>query len=288
MASLVHSARKEMQPTDSQKAHRTSLLELCEVTVCYAGGVQALQPTTLQLCAGELVVLLGPSGAGKSTLLRALNGLSAVTSGKIVRAGIGTLTSKSAIRAARRAPGMVFQQHQLVRRMTALANVLHGRLGGYSAWRTLWPLPRADRELALRCLDQVGLFGKALARVDQLSGGEQQRVAIARALAQEPELLLADEPVASLDPAAHRLMDLIQAVARAGSMLAIVSLHQVEIARQFADRIIGISAGRVVFDGPPRALDRDAIGMIYGPGGRPSIVLPERPASLVALAHSVS
>jgi phosphonate transport system ATP-binding protein len=171
--------------------------------------------------------------------------------------------------------------------MSALANVLHGRLGRYSAWRTWWPLPRADRELALRCLDRVGLFAKALARVDQLSGGEQQRVGIARALAQEPELLLADEPVASLDPAtARRSMELLREVARRDSMLAIVSLHQVEIAREFGDRIIGLRAGHVVFDGPADACDRDAIAMIYG--RQPSLSLPVRPATAADISHSTA
>lgn len=263
------------------------MLSLREVSVRHAGGVQALRPTTLALYPGQLVAVLGPSGAGKSTLLRTLNGLVAASSGNITYAGIGSLTTRAQLRAARRRTGMIFQQHQLVRRMTALANVLHGRLGRYPVWRTLWPLPRADRELALRCLDQVGLFGKALARVDQLSGGEQQRVAIARALAQEPAVLLADEPVASLDPAtSRRLMDLLREVVRAGSMLAVVSLHQVEIARELADRVVGLSAGAVVFDGPAHAVDHAAIATIYAPGARPSRVLAGRSAGHPASVHS--
>ena len=249
-----------------------ALLSLRAVSVRYAGDVPALQPTMLDFRAGEFAVLLGPSGAGKSSLLRAVNGLTAA-SGKIVHAGIGEMATSAAIRAARRRTGMVFQQHHLVRRQSALANVLQGRLGRYPAWRTFWPLPRRDRELALRCLERVGLFDKALVRVDQLSGGEQQRVGIARALAQEPRLLLADEPVASLDPAtSHRLMELLREIARSDAMLAIVSLHQVEIARAFGDRIIGLRAGRVVFDGPPAALDAAALALIYGePSSLPSL-----------------
>ena len=248
------------------------LLSLHEVTVRYAGGVEALKSTTLDFHKGELVVLLGPSGAGKSSLLRALNGLAPVASGQVVHAGIGALISRSAIRAARRRTGMIFQQHQLVRRMTALANVLHGRLGRHPAWRTWWPLPRADRELALRCLERVGLGAKALTRVDQMSGGEQQRVGMARALAQEPELLVADEPVASLDPASsRRSMELLRSLARADSMLAIVSLHQVEVAREFGDRIIGLHAGEVVFDGPAGALDPAVIATIYGQAPPPAV-----------------
>ena len=241
-----------------------SLLSLRDVSVSYGGNVHALHPTTLDFREGEFVVLLGPSGAGKSSLLRSLNGL-VPASGRVVHAGIGELTTNAAIRAARRRCGMVFQQHQLVRRLSALANVLHGRLGRHPFWRTWWPLPRADRELALRCLDRVGLFAKALSRVDRLSGGEQQRVGIARALAQQPRLILADEPVASLDPAtARRSLESLRDLARTDAMLAIVSLHQVDLARQFGDRIIGLRAGRVVFDGPARSLDAVAVAAIYG------------------------
>jgi phosphonate transport system ATP-binding protein len=182
---------------------------------------------------------------------------------------------------------MVFQQHQLVRRLSALANVLHGRLGRHPAWRTWWPLPRAEQLLALRCLERVGLGDKALHRVDQLSGGEQQRVGVARALAQEPRLLLADEPVASLDPAtARRLMELLREIARGDGMLAIVSLHQVEMARAFADRIIGLRSGRVVFDGSPAALDADAVSRIYGAS---LAVTPPRPSPVrKPIAHGAT
>lgn len=261
------------------------MLSLRDVSVRYGRDIVALQSATVDFHNRELVVLLGPSGAGKSSLLRAINGLAAASSGRVIHSGIGELTTTAAIRAARRRTGMVFQQHHLVRRMTALANVLHGRLGRHPAWRTWWPLPRADRELALRSLDRVGLFGKAEARVDQLSGGEQQRVGIARALAQEPEILLADEPVASLDPAtARRSMELLGEVARRDSMLAIVSLHQVEIARELGDRIIGLRAGRIVFDGPAQACDREAIATIYG--RYPSASLPARAAWADAMSHS--
>ena len=142
-----------------------SLLSLRAVTVRYGGNEPALHATTLDFPRGEFAVLLGPSGAGKSSLLRAVNRL-VPASGKIVHAEIGELTTTASIRAARRQCGMVFQQHQLVRRLSALANVLHGRLGRHPVWRTWWPLPQAERELALRCLERVGLFAKALVRVD--------------------------------------------------------------------------------------------------------------------------
>lgn len=250
-----------------------------DLSVCYPGGVRALWPTTLGFRRGEFTVLLGSSGAGKSSLLRSLNGLTAGVTGTVEHAKIGLLKSRSAIRAARRQTAMVFQQHQLMRRTTALTNVLHGRLGHHSLLRSVFPLPRSDRELALRCLDRVGLFGKALSRVNQLSGGEQQRVGIARALAQEPRVLLADEPIASLDPAtSRRLLDLLRDIARADGMLAIVSLHHVDLAREFADRIVGLRGGRVVFDGAPDAVDPETLAAIYGERAR-SAELPLRHAA---------
>jgi len=268
----MHATAEELPPDGP-------LLSLRSVSVRYGREAPALHPTVLDFRAGELVVLLGPSGAGKSSLLRAVNGLATAASGQVIHAGIGALSTSAAIRAARRRTGMVFQQHHLVRRQSALVNVLQGRLGHHPAWRTLWPLPRRDRAVALRCLERVGLFDKALTRVDQLSGGEQQRVGIARALAQQPRLLLADEPVASLDPAtAHRLMELLGDVARADAMLAIVSLHQVELARRFGDRIIGLRAGRVVFDGAAEGLDADALAAIYG-GASPSSAPDRGPSS---------
>jgi phosphonate transport system ATP-binding protein len=234
------------------------LLALRDVSVRYGAAI-ALQPTTLEFPDPGFVVLLGPSGAGKSSLLRAVNGL-APASGELFHRGVGLVQGTRTLRAARRRTGMVFQQHQLVRRLSALDNVLHGRLAHHPAWRTLWPLPRAEQALALRCLERVGLGARASARVDRLSGGEQQRVGIARALAQEPRILLADEPVASLDPAtSHRLLELLRELAARDGMLALVSLHQVELARTFADRIVALRAGRVVFDGPPAALDPAAV-----------------------------
>jgi phosphonate transport system ATP-binding protein len=159
---------------------------------------------------------------------------------------------------------MIFQQHQLIGRLTALANVLMGRLGHHSTLRSLFPLSADEKRMALEALDRVGLLDYALRRADQLSGGQQQRVGIARALAQAPNLILADEPVASLDPAtAERVLALLHGICRQDGLSAIISLHQVELARQFADRIIGINGGHVVFDGPPDRLGEDAIRRIY-------------------------
>jgi phosphonate transport system ATP-binding protein len=172
---------------------------------------------------------------------------------------------RAALRQLRMRAAMVFQQHQLIGRLSALDNVLTGRLGFHSGLRTLLPLPREDRLIALEALERVGLLDFALRRCDQLSGGQQQRVGMARALAQRPRVVLADEPVASLDPStAQRVLALIHDVCQSAGIAAVVSLHQVDLARRFADRVVGLSAGRVVFDDAPAMLDAGALERIYG------------------------
>jgi phosphonate transport system ATP-binding protein len=238
-------------------------LRLVGAGVVYPGGVRALHPTDLAFREGQFVVFLGSSGAGKSTLLRCINQLVIPTEGSIQAQGYGNLAGHE-LRRFRQSTGMIFQQHQLHGRLTVLQNVLHGRLGRYPAWRTWLPFPRADQELALRCLDRVGLLDQALTRADQLSGGQQQRVGIARALAQEPRIILADEPVASLDPAnARAFLELLRAVCLQDRILAILSLHQVELARTYADRIVGLKMGRVVFDGAPESLSEEVLASLY-------------------------
>lgn len=233
--------------------------------VAYPNGHRALHRTDLHVAPGEFLVLLGPSGAGKSTLMRALNGLVPPSEGEVWLREVGVARDRTALRQLRTRAAMVFQQHQLIGRLSALDNVLTGRLGFHSGLRTLWPLPREDRLIALDALERVDLLDFALRRCDQLSGGQQQRVGIARALAQQPRLVLADEPVASLDPAtAQRVLALIHDVCQSAGIAAVVSLHQVELARRFADRVVGLSAGRVVFDDSPDALDRGSLERIYG------------------------
>ncbi len=252
-------------------ALRTEALE-----VTYGNGTHALHPTSLEFVQGEFVVLLGASGAGKSTLLRSLNGLVRPGAGQVVATGVGKLSDAGNLRRHRRQTGMVFQQHHLIGRLSVLANVLMGRLGYHSALATLAPWSRAEKEGALAALDRVGLLDRALDRADQLSGGQQQRVGIARALVQQPKLLLADEPVASLDPAtAERLLALLHGICRSDGLTLIVSLHQVEFARQFADRIVGLQAGAVVFDGAPAELTPDRAQSLYRTAGEASP--PKRP-----------
>lgn len=240
------------------------MITLDNVGVTYGGEVEALRPVSTRFIAGEFVVLLGPSGAGKSTLLRSINGLVPVTRGKIIAEGIGDIADKAALRKHRRNTAMIFQQHQLIGRLSTLRNVLTGRLAYHNPGRTLLPLGIEDRRIAVESLDRVGLAELALRRADQLSGGQQQRVGIARAITQKPNFVLADEPVASLDPATSRkVLGLIHSICKSDGIGAIVSLHQVDLAEEFADRVLGISDGQIVFDGPAKDLSKNVLADIY-------------------------
>ena len=240
-----------------------AVLRVDRLSVVYPGGVTALRDTSIAFRRGEFTVLLGLSGAGKSTLLRSLNRLVTPTGGSVT-SELGELGSGSALRQHRRRTAMIFQHHQLIERQSALANVLTGRLAFHNTLRSLFPLPRADQEIALSCLARVGLAAKALSRVDKLSGGQQQRVGIARALAQQPAIILADEPVASLDPATSvRVLGLLRDICKEDGITAIVSLHQLEYARRFADRVVGLADSQIVFDAAPSELTDAQLERIY-------------------------
>ena len=220
------------------------------------GPREVVSRVSFTLAAHELVALLGPSGAGKTTLFRCFTGLLAPDAGRVVFEGTATARQ----RGGRRPMAIVFQDYNLVRRLTALENVLGGRLGHVAAWRgILRRFERADKLKAFECLERVGMLDHAHERADRLSGGQQQRVAIARALAQEARIIVADEPVASLDPAsAAGVLQLLRNIARSDGVAVICSLHQVGYARTFADRIIGLSGGRIVMDARTDELsDRD-------------------------------
>jgi phosphonate transport system ATP-binding protein len=241
------------------------MIEIDKVEVVYPNGTRALASTTLAIEKGRFTVLLGSSGAGKSTLLRTLNGLVRPSAGDIRVDGVAVLQGRQAMRAHRRRTGMVFQQHQLIGRATVLKNVLTGRLGYHSALRTLLPWPADEKRRALDAIERVDLIDYALRRADQLSGGQQQRVGIARALVQDPSLILADEPIASLDPAtADRVLGLLHAICKADGITAVVSLHQLDFARRYADVIVGLAQGAVVFHGPANRLGAAEIRKIYG------------------------
>lgn len=261
----MHATPNKLGVNDAPR--RNGMIRLEDVKVTYLNGVAALKPTTLCIEQGDFVVLLGPSGSGKSTLLRCLNGLVTPSAGKVISAELGDIGSAAALRTHRRQTGMVFQQHHLIGRQSVFANVLMGRLGYHGSLSTLLPWAEHEKRLALHAIDRVGLLDRALHRADQLSGGQQQRVGVARALVQQPKLMLADEPIASLDPAtAERLLALLRDICKSDGLTAVISLHQVEFARQFADRVVGLHDGRVVFDGPPADLSPTVISELYRSG----------------------
>lgn len=241
------------------------MLRLVDISVTYGAGAAALQPTTLSIPEGQFTVLLGASGAGKSTLLRCLNGLVRPTTGDVIREGSGSIyASARTLRYHRTTTGMVFQQHHLIGRLSVLQNVLVGRLGARGSLSSILPASHTDRHVALAAIDRVGLLDRALDRADTLSGGQQQRVGIARAMAQKPRLVLADEPVASLDPStAEKVLADLHRICREDGLTAVVSLHQVEFARRFADRIVALSQGRIVFDGSAAGLSAPTLSTIY-------------------------
>ncbi|WDY55735.1 phosphonate ABC transporter ATP-binding protein [Pseudomonas sp. PSKL.D1] len=236
-----------------------------------------LRGIDLSIAPGEFVVVLGQSGAGKSTLLRCMNRLAHADSGDLQVAGIDAMLARDE-RALRRRVAMIFQHHNVVPRLSVLKNVLTGRLGAMPTLASVLQLfQRSDVELALQCLRRVELSHKADARTDALSGGQMQRVGIARALAQQPQVILADEPVASLDPKTARLvMQYLRDASRELGITVVCNLHQVDFAREFGDRIVGLAHGRLVYDGDAAGLDDAALQRIYpqldapAPGGAPS------------------
>jgi phosphonate transport system ATP-binding protein len=243
------------------------MLVLQSLTKQYGARDVALKNVSLTIGQGEIVGLIGPSGAGKSTLIRCINRLVEPTSGKILLDDVDLASlSSGELRRQRRRIGMIFQEYALVERLTVMENVLSGRLGYVPFWRSyLRKFPADDVRNAYALLDRVGLLAHADKRADALSGGQRQRVGIARALAQEPDLLLVDEPTASLDPKTSRqIMRLITEVCVERGLPAIVNIHDVPLAKQFMQRIVGLRAGEVVFDGKPDALDNTVLTTIYG------------------------
>jgi phosphonate transport system ATP-binding protein len=230
-------------------------------------GVRAVDGVTLAVEPGSFVGIIGRSGAGKSTLLRLVNRLNEPTTGRIVHDGADVTALRGrALRQWRRRAAMIFQQFNLAGRLDVLTNVLMGRLSHVAAPRTLLKAWRpADRALAFAALEQFDIAELAAKRADQLSGGQQQRVAICRALVQEPDIILADEPIASLDPRNTRLvMDALARINREFGITVLVNLHSVELARAYCGRLVGMAAGRVVFDGPASALTDAAARDLYG------------------------
>lgn len=241
-------------------------IRLEQVTQRFSNGTVALSDINLDFCTDRFTVLIGPSGAGKSTLMRVLNGLLRPTQG---RAFIGSLeitrASDARVRRARRQIGMVFQQFNLIKRLNALENVLTGRLGYMSPLAsTLKHYSRTDRELAMSLLERMGLADQAWQRADTLSGGQQQRVGIARALAQQPRLILADEPISALDPkSSEQVMGILRDIQSQDGIAVICNLHHLETVRNYADRVVALKRGRVVFDAPAAGLDSEVSRSLF-------------------------
>ncbi|OXL85446.1 phosphonate ABC transporter ATP-binding protein [Paenibacillus sp. SSG-1] len=243
------------------------MIEFDHVSKVYPNGTVGLRDINLTIKEGELVVIVGLSGAGKSTFLRSINRLNEISSGEI-RVGGQSVTRAAGrqLRLIRRDIGMVFQNFNLIKRQNVLSNVLSGRIGYHSTLRTMlgW-FPKPDVAIALEALNRVNIREKAYIRADQLSGGQQQRVSIARALAQEARVILADEPVASLDPLTTRqVMDDLKRINREMNITTVINLHFIDLAREYATRIIGLRAGEVVFDGTPEEATDEALAEIYG------------------------
>ncbi len=243
------------------------MLKIENLTKVYPTGTVALKDVSFEVADGEFMVVIGLSGSGKSTLLRCINRLIEPTSGRITWDDVDITTADpTQLRRIRRQIGMVFQQFNLVKRSKVITNVLSGRLGYVNPWVSLLGLwPGSEKERAMKALNRVGIAEKANNRADALSGGQQQRVGIARALMQEPRLILADEPVASLDPVlAHSILQYLEALNKTDGATVICSLHFLDLVHRYATRVIALKDGIKVFEGLPKEIDRIRFKEIYG------------------------
>lgn len=237
-----------------------------QVTKAYPNGYQALENVSLEIQQGEFVAIIGLSGAGKSTLIRAINKMHDISAGTLTVDGVDVSSlSGAALRKFRRNIGMIFQSFNLITRTSVMNNVLTATVPELPLWRSvLGVYPQKDKIAALEALDKVGILEKAYVRVDQLSGGQQQRVALARTLAQNPSIILADEPVAALDPVtAKQVMDDFRRINKDFNISVLINIHHVDLALEYADRVIGIRAGKIVYDGPSANVDAAVLDRIY-------------------------
>ncbi|GAB4131091.1 MAG: phosphonate ABC transporter ATP-binding protein [Roseiflexaceae bacterium] len=244
-----------------------ALLQVAALTKRYGSETLALNNVNFDIHAGEFVAIIGPSGAGKSTLLRCLNRLVEVSSGDVRFDGVSIPSLHgSALRRQRTQIAMIFQHYNLVNRLSVIENVLHGRLGYKGTLEGMFGMyTEEEKRDAVRIINNLGLGEQIYKRCDQLSGGQKQRVGIARALVQRPKMLLCDEPIASLDPnAAKVIMDTLREINQNLGITVLVNLHQVDVALNYAQRIIGINGGQVVYDGAPDDLSNEQIYQIYG------------------------
>ncbi|MWV40388.1 phosphonate ABC transporter ATP-binding protein [Natrialba sp. INN-245] len=245
------------------------MLEITDLEKVYSTGDEALKGVSMDVEGEEVVSIIGPSGAGKSTLIRCINRLTEPTAGSIVLDGEDVTTmSKSELRNARRDMGMIFQEFNLVERLTVMENVLSGRVGYISTMQALRRnFPEEDVQRAYEVLDRVGVGGMENKRADELSGGQRQRIGIARAVLQRPKILLVDEPTSALDPeTSFAVMELLTEIAREEGIPVLINIHEVELALEYTDRIVGLADGEVVFKGTPDEFDQDARDTIYRAG----------------------
>jgi phosphonate transport system ATP-binding protein len=243
------------------------MIEFKNVSKVYPNGVKGLDNVTLKIEQGEFVGIIGLSGAGKSTLLRSINRMHDVTSGELLVNGKKVKSLKGyELRKFRRGIGMIFQSFNLVTRTTVIKNVLTANVPDMPFWRVLLgAFTKSNKIAALEALDKVGILEKAYIRTDQLSGGQQQRVALARTLAQNPKIILADEPVAALDPVtAKQVMDDFKKINKEMNISILINIHHVELALQYADRIIGIGQGKILYDGAASNVTKEVLEKIYG------------------------
>jgi phosphonate transport system ATP-binding protein len=243
------------------------MIKFNNVSKTYVGGVKALKNVNIEIGDGEFVAIIGLSGAGKSTLLRSINKMQTITNGEIYIDGVDVASLKGKkLRNFRKNIGMIFQSFNLVKRMSVFNNVLTGRVAYHSTLRALFGLfPKEDKLIALEALETMGILEKAFVRADKLSGGQQQRVALARALTQKPKIILADEPVASLDPITTvQVMDDFARINKDLGITIVANMHHVDLALKYAKRIIGIKAGEIVYDGPSDGITKKTLKTIYG------------------------
>ncbi|MCC5889935.1 MAG: phosphonate ABC transporter ATP-binding protein [Alkalibacterium sp.] len=243
------------------------MIEFKNVSLTYPNGVKALKNIDLTIQKGEFVVIVGMSGAGKSTLIKTINRLATVTEGEVLVDSENVMRLKeNRLRKLRTQIGIIFQDYNLVGRMSAIRNVMVGRLGHTTTFKSIiGRFPQKDLQLAMRNLERVGIGEKAYVRADQLSGGQKQRVSIARVLTQQPKIILADEPVASLDPpTSHKVMRDLKRVSKEDELTTVVNLHFIDLAMEYADRIIGMREGEIVFDGPIEEVSEKTFEEIYG------------------------
>jgi len=257
----------EHRPRDTKKDDAPVIMEISNIDKAYSGDKKVLNDIAFDIRQGEVLSIIGPSGAGKSTLLRVINRMIEPSRGSITFQGEDTLSMKGRkLRSMRTDIGMIFQHYNLVDRSSVFENVLHGLLGYKNSLQGIFSLyTEAEKQRAIEIITELGISEQLYKRCDELSGGQKQRVGIARALIQDPKIILCDEPIASLDPNASRtIMEYLRRISRERGITIVVNLHQLDAAKQYSDRIIGLNGGRIVYNGNPDDIDSDTISRIYG------------------------